>query len=221
MRTTLRTTAAAAAVAALTLILAACGGTDGAGGGPGAAPLVSVETTPKAATVLDTPFEKPDMILTDTHGAKYDLVKRTEGRPTLLFFGYTHCPDVCPTTMSDIAIAKSRLSKAEQDALVVVFVTTDPERDTPRRLREWLDAQDKSFVGLTGDFATIQAGARQLGVDVEKPVKEKDGSITVTHGAQVIAYSPKDDKAHALYLSGTTSEQFAADLPKIIKGQTP
>lgn len=52
-------------------------------------------------------------------------------------------------------------------------------------------------------------------------MKEKDGSITVTHGAQVIAYSPKDDKAHALYMSGTTSEEFAADLPKIIAGRTP
>ncbi|MEU4091180.1 SCO family protein [Streptomyces sp. NPDC026673] len=221
MRTTLRAAASAAAVAALALTLAACGGADGSGTGSAAEPVVSVEGTPKAATVLDTPFEKPDMILTDTHGEKYDLVERTAGRPTLLFFGYTHCPDVCPTTMSDIAIAKSKLPKAEQDKLVVVFVTTDPERDTPQRLGEWLAAQDKSFVGLTGDFATIQAGARALGVDVEKPVKEKDGSITVTHGAQVIAYSPKDDKAHALYMSGTTSEEFAADLPKIIAGRTP
>ncbi|MDX2706917.1 SCO family protein [Streptomyces sp. PA03-6a] len=221
MRTTLRAAASAAAVAALALTLAACGGPDGGADTSGAEPVVSVEGTPKAATVLDTPFEKPDMILTDTHGTTYDFVERTKGRPTLLFFGYTHCPDVCPTTMSDIAIAKSKLPAAEQDELVVVFVTTDPERDTPQRLGEWLGAQDKSFVGLTGDFATIQAGARSLGVDVEKPVKEKDGSITVTHGAQVIAYSPKDDKAHALYMSGTTSEEFAADLPKIIAGRTP
>ncbi|MGW3243213.1 SCO family protein [Streptomyces sp. NPDC001070] len=221
MRTTFRAAVSAAAVTALALALAACGGPDGTAAVSGPEPVVSFEATPKAATVLDTPFEKPDMILTDTHGKKYDLVKQTEGRPTLLFFGYTHCPDVCPTTMSDIAIAKSKLTKAEQDRLVVVFVTTDPERDTPQRLGEWLGAQDKSFVGLTGDFATIQAGARSLGVDVEKPVKEKDGSITVTHGAQVIAYSPKDDKAHALYMSGTTSDQFAADLPKIIKGRTP
>ncbi|MFB7286900.1 SCO family protein [Actinacidiphila glaucinigra] len=221
MRTTLRAAASAAAVAALALTLAACGGSDGGTDASGAGPVVSIDATPKAATVLDTPFEKPDMVLTDTHGKTYDFTERTKGRPTLLFFGYTHCPDVCPTTMSDIAIAKSKLPAAEQDRLVVVFVTTDPERDTPKRLGEWLGAQDKSFVGLTGDFATIEAGARSLGVDVEKPVKEKDGSITVTHGAQVIAYSPKDDKAHALYMSGTTSEEFAADLPKIIAGRTP
>ncbi|MDX3098918.1 SCO family protein [Streptomyces sp. ME01-24h] len=221
MRTTLRAAASAAAVAALALTLAACGGSNGAADASGAAPVVSLDATPKAATVLDTPFEKPDMVLTDTHGKTYDFAERTKGRPTLLFFGYTHCPDVCPTTMSDIAIAKSKLPAAEQEELAVVFVTTDPERDTPQRLGEWLKAQDPSFVGLTGDFSTIQAGARSLGVDVEAPVKEKDGSVTVTHGAQVIAYSPKDDKAHALYMSGTTSEEFAADLPKIIAGRTP
>ncbi|MDX3215059.1 SCO family protein [Streptomyces sp. ME02-6991-2B] len=220
MRTTLRAAASAAAVAALALTLAACGGSNGAADASGAAPVVSLDATPKAATVLDTPFEKPDMVLTDTHGKTYDFAERTKGRPTLLFFGYTHCPDVCPTTMSDIAIAKSKLPAAEQEELAVVFVTTDPERDTPQRLGEWLKAQDPSFVGLTGDFSTIQAGARSLGVDVEAPVKEKDGSVTVTHGAQVIAYSPKDDKAHALYMSGTTSEEFAADLPKIIAGRT-
>lgn len=131
MRTTLRAAASAAAVAALALTLAACGGSDGGTDASGAGPVVSVDATPKAATVLDTPFEKPDMILTDTHGGTYDFTERTKGRPTLLFFGYTHCPDVCPTTMSDIAIAKSKLPAAEQDRLVVVFVTTDPERDTP------------------------------------------------------------------------------------------
>ncbi|MFJ4850702.1 MULTISPECIES: SCO family protein [unclassified Streptomyces] len=220
MRTTTRAIAAAAAVAALALTLAACGGSDGPSDAADA-PLVSTDATQKAATVLDTPFDKPDMVLTDTHGKKYDLVEKTAGRPTLLFFGYTHCPDVCPTTMSDIAIAKSKLPKAEQAALTVVFVSTDPERDTPSRLGAWLNAMDPSFVGLTGDFATIQAGARSLGIAVEKPVKEKDGSITVTHGAEVVAYSPKDDKAHALYMSGTTSQQFAADLPKIIQGRTP
>ncbi|MDX3076434.1 SCO family protein [Streptomyces sp. MI02-7b] len=221
MRTTTTRAVAAAAAATLALVLTACGGSDGSTDAGADAPLVSTDATQKASTVLDTPFDKPDMILTDTHGTKYDLVKETAGKPTLLFFGYTHCPDVCPTTMSDIAIAKSKLTKAEQAALTVVFVSTDPERDTPSRLGAWLDAMDASFVGLTGDFATIQAGARSLGIAVDKPVKEKDGSITVTHGAEVVAYSPKDDKAHVLYMSGTTSQQFAADLPKIIQGRTP
>jgi protein SCO1/2 len=218
MRTTFKSGAVVAAVAVFAL--AGCGGSgSGESTDNGAAAVISA--TPKAGTVLDTPFEKPDMILTDTHGKKYDLVKETEGKPTLIYFGYTHCPDVCPTTMSDIAIAKSKLSAAQQAALKVVFISTDPARDTPQRLSEWLKAMDKSFIGLTGDFTTIQAGARSVGVDGEKPVKEKDGSITSTHGAQVLAYSPKDNKAHVLYMSGTTADQFKADLPKIIKGETP
>lgn len=224
MRTTIRRRPAAglatvAALAALAVAgLAGCG-TSSDDASDGAAAVVTGSQKP--GTVLDTPFDKPDLILTDTDGKKYDLVKETKGKPTLIYFGYTHCPDVCPTTMSDIAIAKSRLGKAQQAELRVVFITTDPARDTPRRLRSWLDAQDKTFIGLTGDFATIQAGARSVGVAMEKPEKEKDGSITSTHGAQVLAYSPKDDKAHVLYLSGTTSDQYLADLPKIIKGRTP
>lgn len=166
-----------------------------------------------------TEFGK-DFSLLDPSGKTRTLAD-FKGKAVVMFFGYTHCPDVCPTTMSDIAIAKSKLSASQQAALKVVFITTDPARDSPARLGEWLAAMDKTFIGLTGDFTTIQAGARSIGVDVEKPVKEKDGSITSTHGAQVIAYSPKDDKAHVLYMSGTTSDQFLADLPKIIKGETP
>ena len=215
---TRRTGAALAAVAVLAAGLAGCSSSSDNSSNQ---PVAVITASQKPGTVLDTPFEKPDLILTDTHGKKYDLLKETKGSPTLIYFGYTHCPDVCPTTMSDIAIAKSKLSASQQAALKVVFITTDPARDNPKRLGEWLAAMDKTFIGLTGDFTTIQAGARSIGVDVEKPVKEKDGSITSTHGAQVIAYSPKDDKAHVLYMSGTTSDQFLADLPKIIKGETP
>lgn len=209
----------AAVTVAAAVLLTGCG-SSGSGGDVSNASVLTT-ATPKAATVLDNPFDKPDLVLTDSDGTRYDLVKETAGKPLLLYFGYTHCPDVCPTTMSDIAIAKSRLPKAEREELVVIMVTTDPARDTPARLKAWLGSMDTSFIGLTGDFAAIQAGARSVGIDVETPVKEKDGSIESTHGAQVLAYSPKDDKAHALYMSGTTADQYAADLPKIIKGQTP
>ncbi|CCB75720.1 MULTISPECIES: SCO family protein [Streptomycetaceae] len=207
----------AALVAAAALTLSACGGSS-----DGNKPVVSVSASAtKAAVTLDQPKDKPDLVLTDTHGKRYDLVKETAGKPTLLYFGYTHCPDVCPTTMADIASAKHRLPKADQDKLQVVFVTTDPERDTPKRLGEWLAPQDPAFTGLTGDFATIQAAARSLGVFIDKPVKQKDGSYSVQHGAEVFAFSPKDDKSHFLYTSGVSADQFAADLPKLIKGETP
>lgn len=225
MRTTVKL-AATALAAACALALSGCGGSgDGAdsggtGSGTGNVAAVSGGDT-KAGTLLDTPFTKPDLVLTDQHGKPYDLVEETAGRPTLLFFGYTHCPDVCPTTMSDVALAKSRLSAADQAALRVVFVTSDPERDTPARLKAWLGAMDPGFIGLTGSFTAIQAAARSVGVGIDAPVKEKDGSTTVTHGAEVLAFWPKDDKGHVLYMSGTTAAQYEADLPGLIRSEAP
>ncbi|HEY5833323.1 SCO family protein [Streptomyces sp.] len=223
MRTTVKL-AATALVTASVLTLAGCGasGGTGSGSGPDAGNAVSISgADAKAGTLLDTPFTKPNLLLTDHHGKPYDLVKETAGHPTLLFFGYTHCPDVCPTTMSDLALAKSKLPATEQAKLRVVFVSSDPERDTPARLNAWLGAMDPSFIGLTGTFATIQAAARSLGVGIDAPVKEKDGSITVTHGAEVLAFWPKDDKAHVLYMSGVTAEQYEADLPELIRSEAP
>lgn len=226
MRTTIKT-AAVALAAACALVLTGCGSSSGSSSSasdadPTAGTLADVNGgSSQPGTLLDTPFAKPQLKLTDNHGKPFDLVKQTAGHPTLLFFGYTHCPDVCPTTMSDLALAKAKLPQADQDKLRVVFVSSDPQRDTPARLTAWLGAMDKSFIGLTGDFAAIQAAARSVGVGIEAPVKEKDGSITVTHGAEVLAFWPKDDKGHVLYMSGTTAEQFAHDLPKIIRSEAP
>ncbi|MEE4541124.1 SCO family protein [Streptomyces sp. V4-01] len=217
---------AAALTAACALVLTGCGsggsgsGSDGGSDAGNAAAQVSGPAR-QAGTVLDTPFAKPDVVLTDNHGKPYDLARQTAGHPVLLYFGYTHCPDVCPTTMSDIALAKAKLPAADQAALRVVFVSSDPTRDTPARLTAWLGAMDKSFIGLTGKFSAIQAAARSVGVGISPPVEEKDGSVTVEHGAEVLAFWPKDDKAHVLYMSGTTAEQYQHDLPRIIRSEAP
>jgi protein SCO1/2 len=214
-----KTLSAAALVVAAGLTLSACSGGDGSAKGPVAD--VSAQAN-RPATLLDQPYAKPNLVLTDTHGKKYDLRERTKGKPTLIYFGYTHCPDVCPLTMSNIAIAKKQLSKADQDKLQVVFVTTDPERDTPAELAKWLpSAGDPSFTGLTGEFSTIQAGARQMGIGIDPPKKEKDGTVVSMHGAQVIAFSPKTDKGYVLYGEDTTVDEYAKDLPKLIRGENP
>ncbi|GGW45378.1 SCO family protein [Streptomyces xantholiticus] len=193
---------------------------DGATGSP--VGQVSAEPKTKAATVLTQPYTKPDLVLTDTSGKKYDLREETRGRPTLIYFGYTHCPDVCPLTMSNLAVAKKQLPKADQEKLQVVFVTTDPERDTPAELGKWLpSAGDPSFVGLSGDFPTIQAGARQIGIGIDAPKKEKDGTVVSMHGAQVVAFSPKTDQGYVIYGEDTTADEWAADLPKLINGEKP
>ncbi|MER6498545.1 SCO family protein [Streptomyces sp. NPDC001455] len=215
-----KTVLAAAFAAAAALTLSACGGDDGTAAKQPVAD-VSVPAKTKAATVLDQPFTKPDLVLTDTHGKKYDLREQTKGKPTLIYFGYTNCPDVCPLIMSNISIAKKSLPKADQDNLRVVFVTTDPERDTPSSLGTWLKSQDPSFIGLTGDFPAIQAGARQIGIGIDAPKKEKDGTVVSMHGSQVIAFSPKTDKGYLIYSEDTSPEDYTKDLPKIVKGENP
>lgn len=220
MRTTIMS---AALVSAAALALTACGAS-GSGDDAGSASVADVSGAqkPGAAITLDEPKAKPDAVFTDTDGEKYDLIKETHGKPTLIYFGYTSCPDVCPLVMSNLGIAESKLSKAERADLRVVFITTDPARDTPHRMRTWLNAQGGAdFVGLTADFDTIQAAARPLGVLVEKPKKEKDGSITVNHGAEVVGFSPNDDKGHWIYTADATADQFAKDLPKILQGKNP
>jgi protein SCO1/2 len=218
---------AAALLASAVLVLAGCGG-HGEGGGSAAVESApspvgagAAGTGQRAVTVLDTPFTKPDLVATDTRGETFDLRARTKGRPTLVYFGYTHCPDVCPLVMSNIAVAKQRLPKAEQDKLRVVFVTTDPARDTPSELGSWLAAQDPAFTGLTGDFAATRAAARQLAISIEAPKKEKDGTIVSTHGTQVIAFSPKTDGGYLLFDENATVDDYTKDLPKIIEGVAP
>ncbi|GAA5613082.1 SCO family protein [Streptomyces platensis] len=212
-RTTLLASALTAAAA---LSLTACGGDDGK-----PAAEVSGGTSAKPIVTLDSPIAKPDLVLTDTHGAKYDLLEKTKGHPTLIYFGYTNCPDVCPLTMANIAVAVKQLPKAEQKDLRVVFVTSDPERDTPAALKKWLGGINKDFIGLTGTFDTIQAGARSANIGIEKPVKKKNGDVVSTHGAQVLLTSPKDDKIHWMGMQDATSDNYTKALPKITKGQNP
>ncbi|MBT2413442.1 SCO family protein [Streptomyces sp. ISL-12] len=217
MRT--KTFTAAALLAAASLTLTACGSGDDTG-----SPVTVVSedaSSQQAATVLDQPFDKPDLVLTDTQGEKYDLREETAGKPTLIYFGYTNCPDVCPLTMNNIAVAKKQLSQAEQDELRVVFVTSDPERDTPAALGKWLKGIDPQVVGLTGDFDTIQAGARTLGISIDPATKDKNGKVVSTHGTQVVAFSPKTDKGYVLYGEDATVDDYTKDLPKLIKGEKP
>lgn len=217
MRTTRVTVAALVAAAALALT--ACG-TETAKTDK-VTQISGGQAKAGSATVLDRPFEKPDVVLTDTTGKPWSLREQTKGKPTLIYFGYTHCPDVCPLTMSNIAVAKKALPKADQDKLQVVFVTTDPERDTPESLGAWLKALDPAFTGLSGDFATIQAAARTLGIGIEAAKADAAGNVVSMHGAQVIAFSPKTDEGYLLYGESTTVDDYTKDLPKVVKGENP
>ncbi|GAA2249657.1 MULTISPECIES: SCO family protein [Kitasatospora] len=216
-----RALGATALALAAALALSACGSSAGSGDGDGAGAAKVVQQTsnsPYKGSVLAKQFQKPDLVLDDTSGQPFDLRKQTDGHPTLLFFGYTSCPDVCPTTMGDIGVAMASLPEADRKKIDVVFVSTDPERDTPKVLRTWLDSMGKDFIGLTGDLNKVKAAAQTLGVMVEDPIVNKDGTVTSSHGAQVLAFLPPDNKAHLLYLSNSSVDTYKHDLPLLAKG---
>ena len=106
----------------------------------------------------------------------------------LLFFGYVNCPDVCRAVLSEVATALQRADAGVRDHVQVVFVTTDPARDTPAKIAEYLDRFDPSFVGLTGDLSTIKKIAGRVGVDISGVKKLPSGGYDVGHSAQVIGF---------------------------------
>ncbi|MFF3290313.1 SCO family protein [Streptomyces sp. NPDC003023] len=179
--------------------------------------VAQADAGPYRGTELDPPFSKPDLVLTGTDGKPFDLRERTAGKTTLVFFGYTNCPDVCPTTMGDISLALKQQPAAVRESVRVVFVTTDPERDTPESLAKWLSSFGENFTGMSGDLEKVKKAALGLGISVEDPKEHHDGTVTSDHGAQVAAFLPGDDKAHVVYTSGTTTDDFAHDLPLLAK----
>jgi protein SCO1/2 len=171
--------------------------------------------------VLAEAVARPDFTLLDTAGEPYDFLEETRGKTAMLFFGYTHCPDVCPIHMGNIAAVLKDLGVERRRAVEVVFVSTDPERDTPERIRSWLDRFDPAFVGLRGDRALVDSIQRSLGLppSILEP-RSADGSYAVGHAAQVLAFSP-DGPARVVYPFGTRQADWAHDLPLLISGTTP
>ncbi len=167
--------------------------------------------------VLDQPYTVPDADLTDTGGEPYSLAADTDKPLTLVFFGYTHCPDICQTVMANVAAGLTRLDEAEREQVEVVFVTTDPARDDEQALRTYLDRFDPTFLGLTGDLATITDLGNTLGVAVEKGEKLPSGGYEVTHGTQVIGVD-SDDRAPIVWLQDTSAAEFADDIHLMLTG---
>jgi protein SCO1/2 len=163
--------------------------------------------------LVSPPLPKPKFTLTDTSGAPFDFALKTQGYATLLFFGYTHCPDICPLQMSTIAQALKKIPPASADRIKVVFVTTDPERDSPQVLRSWLDHFDKRFIGLTGTEAEMAAAQIAANLSpAKKSAVRPDGAYEVGHAAFVLAYT-RDNLAHVIYPGGVKEDDWAHDLP--------
>jgi protein SCO1 len=159
---------------------------------------------------------RPSFTLTDTAGHPFSFAARTQGRLTYLYFGYTHCPDVCPLTMANIAAALRTVRPEVRRRIEVVFVAVDPGRDSRRRLRSWLGHFNRSFVGLTGSERAISAAAAKAGVPLPPPPKNQTGLYGVDHSAFVFPYSP-DGLAHVVYAQGFQASDYAHDMPLLLK----
>lgn len=174
---------------------------------------VASPTTTSAflGTTLDKPMPEPDVTLTDTAGKPFNIAEDTKGKVVALYIGYTNCPDVCPTTMADLSVAMGSLPKSVTKQIDVVMITSDPERDTPARLGKWLGSFSYDAIGLSGPYPKIQEAAESVGVFLEPPKKNPDGSVTVEHGAQVILFG-KDGTSDLIFTSGFAPEEVAHDL---------
>jgi protein SCO1/2 len=157
----------------------------------------------------------PDLVLTDTQGEPYHLAESTRGKVALVFFGYTSCPDICPVHLANIAAVLHKLPDEVRREVEVIFITTDPARDSLPRLREWVRQFDRGFVGLTGPDSLIAAAERALGVFPAVVDSANSRGYLVQHAGQVIAFT-RDGMARVQYPFGTRQRDWARDLPKLL-----
>jgi protein SCO1/2 len=155
--------------------------------------------------------------LTD-HNGKQRTLEDFRGKAVVVFFGFTQCPDVCPTTLVEMANVRKMLGP-DADRLQVLFVTVDPERDTPEHLKQYVPAFDPSFIGLTGDQAAIEKVAKDFRVFYQKvPGKEK-GNYTLDHTAGSYVFDPQG-RIRLFIRHGKGPEPIADDL-KLLLAETP
>ncbi|MBN1565856.1 MAG: SCO family protein [Anaerolineae bacterium] len=156
----------------VSVLLAACGSSgDDAGPSP----------TPLPGTILDPPKEVADFTLTDHTGQPFSL-SDLRGKVVMLFFGYTNCPDVCPTTLAEFKQVKAQLGE-DADQVAFVFVSVDGARDTPERLAAYVHAFDPDFIGLTGDDAAMRTVGQDYGIFYQRVSYDNPDNYLVDHTA--------------------------------------
>ncbi|MFT4218619.1 MAG: SCO family protein [Micropruina sp.] len=207
-RLALRVVAGLAAV-----VLAACG-----------APAADIRPvgSPSAKTYggaeLTEPYTMPDVRLTDSAGQPFALRTGSDKPVVVIFFGYTNCPDICKTTLSDLASALNRVSPEARGKIQVLLITTDPDRDTPEVLKAYLARFDPTFIGLTASLDEIKKVAGSMGVVIEGTTKTADGGYEVTHSTQVIGFDAAR-KGRLVWTQGTSIGTYKDDFERFVAAQ--
>lgn len=181
------------------VVMAACGNT--------------AKPTFLATDITGAEFGK-DFKLTD-HMGKSRTLADFKGKAVVLFFGYTHCPDICPTTMGEVAAALQKLGK-DATRVQVLFVTVDPERDTPERLAQYLSAFGPAFLGLHGDPQSTKNIASEFKVVYQKQMGNSPNHHTMDHSSGTYIFDPKGKLR--LYISnGAGRDVFAHDIVELLR----
>src|SRR5690554_5327056 len=153
------------------------------------APLSEAQLTEAGVYLFDAPRPVPDVRLTSDRGEGWGRTD-LEGQWNLLFFGYTFCPDICPTTMAELRQLSLNLPEEERQHLQVTMISVDPHRDTPEQMNSYLEFFDAGFAGATGDPAELARLAQGLSVAYIEPDTSEDNYL-VDHSGQVIMIDPQ------------------------------
>jgi len=165
---------------------------------------------------LAAPVSKPDLEFTDSRGKAFHFDSATADKVTLVFFGYTSCPDICPVHLANLAAVLDKMPDSVQTHVAVVFVTTDPARDTPAVIDQWVHGFDPNFIGLTASDSVITRAQHEMQLDPAiKGAVDAKGGYPVGHAAAVIAFT-RDGKGRVAYLPGTRQRDWAHDLPLLV-----
>ena len=150
--------------------------------------LNKYELRANGAVELDTPRKFSDFQLTD-HGGQPFTQENLKGKWTLIFFGFTHCPDICPTTLAAAARMYAALDADEQENLQVVLISLDPERDTPEQLAKYVPYFNADFIGASGNRHVLLKLATELNVAYSK-VDLENGDYTIDHSGNLVLINP-------------------------------
>jgi protein SCO1/2 len=175
---------------------------------------IALRAPPSAAgdTILSSAIGGP-FRLTDQNGKPFtdaDL----KGKWHLVFFGYTHCPDVCPTTLNELSLAIDKLDRGQRKDIGVVFISVDPERDTPKVLKSYVESFDAPITGLTGSAAEVKRAARDYHVYYARH-ERADGGYDMDHSAVIYVMDPRG-RFTGTITPDTTAPQIKTRLEKLL-----
>jgi protein SCO1/2 len=204
----------AAALLSLAVCAGCAGSTAGAGDDHGTHSPGASATGGWHGTEVTSGYPLPGQTFTDTGGRTVVPSEDVDSPVTLVFLGYTHCPDICNVVLANVASALRGASPQVRAATQLVFVSTDPRRDTPEVVRSYLDRFDPSFAGLVAPVETVAKAAEELHVSYDAPDPSPDG-YEVDHGTYTTAFV--DGRARLVWAADTTVADLRADLTRLAR----